>query len=189
MHRREENNLCALLCSWRGAVKGTRIILILISLLLAGCVDGSFTEIQPKKARLIDGLNSYSRFSEIKRGLKLTNQNVRIIENSRESASDGTPFDFRVVEIEYSHLNYRGKLRLTFFNNRLMSAQFFPDKAHQYIARLEEKQNFKFDRKGQANEGDFTKLRVGKDVRGKTYVLWEDTRLKKDVRRWLQRYS
>lgn len=169
------------------------VVLVGITLLLiVGCTkgfDGSFTQIESERTKLIGGLDSYSSFSEVKSKLRLSDKAVKTIENGRRSAEGRPPFKFRVVAFDYTHLDYRGRLEITFFNDRLMSTKFYPEKADQYIARLKSKLNRKFDTKRQAHLPPFTSLWLGRDVQGRKFILWEDVRLQEQVNDWIERYS
>lgn len=72
-----------------------------------------------------------------------------------------------------------GTLRLEFLNDRLMAAWFFPDNPAAYAIPLQEV----------PQSDSATKLRRGKDHRGKDYLIWEDERLRQEFFDWIKKYS
>src|SRR5438094_4487733 len=116
---------------------------------LAGCEQASdlffgpsFVDIASDRTKLIDGLQSYASVEEIKRLFP----EWKVIENSGLKPGDKRPpiNIYSVAVKNYSHLNCRGELRLTFFNNRLMEAWFIPDEFEKYIELLKKQEGISF---------------------------------------------
>lgn len=111
------------------------------------------------------------------------------------------PRDLDSMEIiGYHHLDQRGGLRLEFFNDRLYEAHFEPDKIDGYLKRLHGSEpQLKRDRLGMSElvrgpqrivtNIDLAASKVGKELRTRAYVIWQDLRLKQQLALWEERYS
>jgi hypothetical protein len=81
-----------------------------------------------------------------------------------------------------------GELELTFFNDRLMTAQFFPVDMAAARRAVETGQNISLA----ALEGHIqpsTRVWVGKDENGRSYIGWIDKTLQAEQDAWVKQYG
>lgn len=181
----------------------TVVFCSLLAWMIAGCDQDvlyatSFTEVATERTKLIDGIESYQSMDDAKRRF----QQWAVIEESRLAPGDKRPpFSIYVVAIEnYSHLGYSGKLHLTFFNNRLAEARFYPSSIEKYVERLQEHDKLTFtstDKRAgspEARVAPHTRIRIYNqpplDLQGQNRSIgWGDERLEKEETLWIERYS
>lgn len=98
------------------------------------------------------------------------------------------PYKIHTISVlPFEHLKHRGKLLLTFFNDRLARCMFYPDKLDSYFAAM----NQAGMRLGLGRElfrGN-TVIWSGTDGDHIEYIGWADKRLRDQQRRWLVRYD
>ncbi len=171
-----------------------RCFAILAIVLFTACEEysstPSFVEVLQERTALIGDLKSYQTISDVRSSLGPLAEKWEVLEDSgKGSKSSKPPFEiFTAVVHGYVHEGFRGDLRLTFFNNRLMSTWFYPDDLAGYrkalnvkIPALAERESIKIP--------PFTVILVATDYRGKRYVAWEDSRLQEQMSMWIKRYS
>lgn len=160
-------------------------------LLCPCCSSPSFTEIEATRAELIDGFQSYQNPAEVKDILNARHVQFRIEETKQNPPTDRRP-PFNVVTIavaDYSHLGASGGLVLEFFNNRLMSARYYPKETGKYLAEMERTKGVKLGQNAEASLGKYTRIWLFQDQAQKQYIGWEDKRLAKELELWIRKYS
>ena len=151
----------------------------------------SFVDVASEHTKLISGIDSYQGVEEAKRKFPVW----EVIEQSSLGPKDKRPpFNIYKVEIKnYSHLGVSGELHLGFFNNRLMETRFYPDSFDKYVELLKEKERLTFreSRIGskESTIHPYTRVWTYKDYKDRSYVGWEDTRLRRECNIWIKRYS
>jgi hypothetical protein len=87
----------------------------------------------------------------------------------------------------FEHLNHKGALQITLFNDRLLGMWFYPEDPEGYLEVLRQSEtNLVEDRELiRAN----VVLRQSRDYRGRVYVAWEDKRLAEESDRWIRCYA
>jgi hypothetical protein len=163
-------------------------LILLIASILLGCGETpSFTERASQSSALIDGFSSYESVDDVKNFLG--NAVVTVVEDSQLALSDQRPpFSILVWSISFEHLNQPGKLRLEFFNDRLMSTTFFPNEMTTYIEALNDS-GITFDREGHGNNAPYTELWKSTDSNGPGFVRWADERLDEELDAWIMTYA
>jgi len=151
----------------------------------------SFTDVPKERSVLLDSIRSYSRVDEIRTLLGHLAAKWEVIEKSSEASPTDSRPPFQVYAVfarEYEHLGFRGDLKLTFFNDRLMSAVFYPRDFSGYVRRasatlpgLTEKTSVRVP--------PFTQVTLVTDYHQRKYVSWEDVRLTEEMSIWIKRYS
>ena len=113
-----------------------------------------------------------------------------IVEDSKLPEGDTRPpFDILTVSVgHFEHLHQVGELRLDFFNRRLVSTWFFPQDGQAFLATLRA-HGIDLIGRHELSVAPYTRIWTAKDYRGKMYVAWEDTRLRNQSNRWIERYS
>lgn len=148
----------------------------------------------------LDGLKSYDSLGAVKAKLD-ADKIAYTVESSHPPASRKYPPRDRdtLVAKAYSHLKNSGELTLEFFNDRLYEATFVPESADDYAVRLTAAEpRLKADRNGRA-EREVGNLRiasnvvfaatdVGRSLRTKPFVIWQDLRLVTLLDEWERRF-
>ncbi len=165
-----------------------KAIILLTTTTLLGCArTPSFTERSSESSPLAVGFSSYAAIDEV-RSL-LGDSPVTVVEDSRLPPGDQRPpFNILVLSISFEHLDQSGKLRLEFFNDRLMSTSFYPDDLETYLEVLNDS-GVILDRGGRCKIAPYTEIWKSTDFNNRGYVNWEDERLQKEFDDWITRYS
>src|SRR5438552_6146408 len=85
----------------------------------------------------------------------------------------------------YLHLGFSGEMNVGFFNDRLISATFYPSDSEKYVQAIAKATGIKFDSTQEATLPSHTSVRLGTDYKGREYVDWSDLRLDKEVQLWI----
>ncbi|HSL78272.1 MAG TPA: hypothetical protein VK877_01310 [Pseudolabrys sp.] len=148
----------------------------------------TFTERADGAPLMLAAFESYATEESVRSALGLLP--VEILERSGLPDGDARP-PYTIVRLRirhYSHLGSVGELHLTLFNDRLMSAFFYPEDLRGYLTALKARGlNVGAGAKG-ASDG-VVRLWMARDYRGSDYVAWVDLRLEAQSRRWISRYS
>ncbi len=148
----------------------------------------SFEKVEAERAKLINGIESYQNIDDFKRALSNSALQWELIEDNRALRKGIPPSNIYVIAIKkYNHLNAIGELRVIFFNGRLVSTAFYPGDINNYIGLLE-KTGIRFAADDSVIS-QHTRIRLAEDYRGLRYVIWQDMRLDKEMKLWLERYS
>ncbi|MGH9426391.1 MAG: hypothetical protein ACRD2L_08825 [Terriglobia bacterium] len=151
----------------------------------------SFIDVSAQRTKLINGVESYQSIEEARRMFPVW----EVVEQSSLGPKDNRPpFSIYKVSIKrYSHLGIWGELHLEFFNNRLMETWFYPGSFDKYVDLLEKKEGLGLKEERDGLRGTivspYTHIWIYKDYKGRNYVAWEDTRLRREQRIWIKRYS
>lgn len=171
------------------------ILLALLLLLcpIIGCKDNyasvSFVKVESEGTKLINGIKSYQSIDKFKDFLY---RSPLQWEESKDKPSPKgrPPYNVHVITVKrFSHLGYAGELKVTFFNNRLISTTFYPIDAALYIEALEKLEKVTFNSNKEANLPSFTQVRVAVDYQKRTNIDWSDSRLDKEMELWIKKYS
>jgi hypothetical protein len=154
-------------------------------LLLAGCRhnDGP---------RLIDGFVGYETIEKARaHSTKLNPGQVWTEEKERVDPTDRRPpHSFVHLLGDFRDLGSAGKLRLTFYNNRLMTAEFWPSDGKTYLAALRGTGQQLPTASGQhIKVGRGTDFCYYADADGTFHFIWEDPTLTQEWLNWVAKYS
>jgi hypothetical protein len=131
---------------------------------------------------LFDGYMSYRTLDEIQRQLP-NRSNWQIVSDSKIPARGPCPrFDELMFEIPANHLGHKGKLRLTFINERLRSTAFIPEDFPSYVEALRAS-GVDFDAEGRSSKGPAT--RIWQWHLGEPFVGWTDARFSAQTNAWV----
>lgn len=153
-----------------------------------------YTQVESKRVNLMT-LPSYQNLAAVSADLQKAGYNGELYTQKRKPRSGYPPHRLDTLEFaEYKHLGSAGKLKLEFFNDRLYEAYFEPVKAGDYLYKLRKQQKLKRDSRGQvehvqgnlriSSNIDLAESEVGKALRVKPYILWQDLRLTRQIKEW-----
>lgn len=139
---------------------------------------------------MIDNFYSYQKIAEFQKLISRTYDTTIVFENSKLHDSDKRPpFDiYTVIVPDYKHLGHTGKLRASFFNNRLESVWFYPDNLDEYLSRLDKELNINFKSEKETTN-NYIRVYNAIDFQNNAYVGWIDTRLEKEKDIWISKYA
>jgi hypothetical protein len=91
--------------------------------------------IERERARFFLGLESYMSVAEVKKTLSLEKRKNVVFDEFRAPIREGTPpYNTMIVTIPGLQLNgFEGRVRLTFFNDRLSDFWFFPVDIEEFV--------------------------------------------------------
>ncbi len=168
-------------------VRKTILIAIVFMAVLGGCRKGN--KFQPSK--LISPLSSGQSLLAVQRTLEWQAGSWDVLTDRRPLSSDTRP-PFRILVISkknWMHHGNPGELVLTFFNDRLMTAQFYPVDMEQYETSLANQDQLGFSDVGDTKIPPSTRVWIGKDETGRSYVGWIDKVLQAEHDAWVKQYS
>ena len=95
-------------------------ILCLVVVLVTSCGSESFTEVESARAALITGFESYVSREEVMAKLPREMEVKIVSETSRAKSDSQPPYKLSTISVSpFEHLKHRGRLQLTFYNDRL----------------------------------------------------------------------
>ena len=171
--------------------KHKRLILGAMAILLlsaASCKRHSDEKFHPSP--LAGGLFSGQSLQTAERKLDMMAGNFDVLVDRTPLPSDTRP-PYRLLVI--SRKNARvdgqpGELVLTFFNDRLMTSQFFSDDIAAARAAVEAGDKLSLA-DGAAHIEPSTRVWVGKDENGRSYIGWIDKSLQAEQDAWIKQYG
>ncbi|HWR34857.1 MAG TPA: hypothetical protein VN622_03165 [Clostridia bacterium] len=163
------------------------VVAIVLVLLLGACRR----EGEHKPSKLIAPLYSGQSLQTAQRVLELEAGNWDVLEDRRPLPSDKRP-PFRIFTISkknWPHNASKGELVMTFFNDRLMTTQFYTDNLEQFKAALQGQDSLIFSEAGDTKIEPSTRVWIGKDASGRRYVGWIDKVLQREHDDWVSKYA
>lgn len=164
------------------------ITAITLLLLLAACQKKD--EFKPSK--LVGPLYSGKSLQAVERDLNLKAGDWDVLEDRRPLTSDKRP-PYRIYTLskrEFPMLGVSGQqLVMTFYNDRLMTVQFYPYSIEAFKAALASQDNVGLSRENDAYVEPSTRIWVGKDSQKHTYVGFVDRTLQQESENWIRTYS
>lgn len=150
----------------------------------------SFVSTNADHAILIDQIESYQTVNEFTTRLEQRSMAWNLAEDSPGPRDHRPPFHIVVLEVpEYSHLGVRGRLKVSFLNDRLYATWFYPSDIEGYVRQLESQQGLNLGGRRDTTIRSHVRVWIWEDYNGETYVGWKDIRLGKEVSLWISRYS
>ncbi len=163
-------------------------ILCMVVVLVTSCGSESFTEVESARAALITGFESYVSREQVMAKLPRQTEVKVVNETSRAKNDSQPPYKLSTISVSpFEHLKHRGRLQLTFYNDRLEQCEFYPENIESYGRALEQS-GFHLGFSRELVRGN-TLIWAGTDADHKEYVGWADKRLRDQQRRWLARYE
>jgi hypothetical protein len=166
------------------------LVALIGAVAMVACTEpkDAYAQIQSPPAQLLGELKSYASPTQVRSQLP-SQLRVETIEDSKLSDSDSRPrFDVLTWRVrDFEHLGHRGELRLTFLNDRLLGAWFYPQSYDSYLGALRDSN---LEPASEPTRLDsFTEFWTARDFQQQAYVAWEDARLADEQKRWIMKYS
>ncbi|MFA5938996.1 MAG: hypothetical protein WC809_06540 [Sinimarinibacterium sp.] len=161
----------------------------------------AFTRIETDPVPLLGKYRSYMGLDEIVVGLEQAGFKPETESRHAKVRSGVPPRDFDVVTVhQYQHWGAQGRLELQFFNNRLYQTEFEPDEPDLYrTAQRRQLPQIKREGSGRseliqgdlriASSLDLAVSDVGKNLRTRPFLLWQDRRLVRQRDEWDRRFA
>src|SRR5471032_2752659 len=168
-----------------------KLLLCTIALILclaASCKRKSEKDFKPSK--LAGELFSGQSLQTAERKLDMMAGNFDIIEDRTPLPSDTRP-PYRLLVISKKNARIEGQsgeLVLTFFNDRLMTSQFYPADMAAARGAVEAGQELSLAG-GDSHIQPSTRVWVGKDETGRGYIGWIDKTLQAEQDAWVKQYG
>lgn len=145
-----------------------------------------YSKIENERSDLVLGLVSYMDSDEAKKNLQFDDDKIIVVEDSRSpKREDIPPFDFLTIKfLDIQMDNFKGALTLTFFNERLMEARFYPANVEVFAKNIKG-----LTHSSSVNIEPYTKIWLAKNYQGVSYIGWTDIRLEQQLYAWIKNYS
>jgi hypothetical protein len=113
------------------------------------------------------------------------------IENQKANPDDHRPrHDFLEMKGPYSDMGISGQLELTFYNDRLMAAQFIPTESERYFRILSERLGKLPAEPGKPKPiSRVVSLTYYRDANGSVRFCWDFLPVSKEWNDWVSKYS
>jgi hypothetical protein len=161
----------------------------------------AFSERAADGVPMADFFLSYEPIADVE--AKLTYEQLRAEHTAshKPPSRHYPPRDLDTLEVDgFTHLGQRGKITLEFFNDRLYEARFEPEELRGYVKRLHaEHPELQRDRTGNidvtignrhvASNVDLAASKVGSALNLRPFVIWQDLRLKQQLKLWEDTYG
>jgi len=143
-----------------------------------------------KPSELAQGLFSGQSLQMVERKLDMMAGNFDIVMDRTPLPSDTRPpYRLLVISKKNAHVSGQtGELVLTFFNDRLMTSQFYPADMDSARSAIEGSQKISLDG-GETHILPSTRVWVGKDETGRQYVGWIDKTIQAEQDAWIKQYG
>lgn len=161
---------------------------------------GRFTAMVSDPVLMLDGMKSYDSLASVREKLDAAKVQYQVTPVRPAPSGKYPPRDRdTLVAGSYRHLGIEGQLTLEFFNDRLYEATFVPAEPEAYADKLHvADKRLKLDRNRRAehvvghlrlaSNVDFAITDVGRNLRTKPYVIWQDLRLVEQLDEWDRRF-
>lgn len=145
-----------------------------------------------KPSKLVGPLYSGQSLETVERKLDLKPGDWEVLEDRKPLSSDKRPM-FRIFTFskkDFPLLDTPGQnLVMTFYNDRLMTVQFYPYNLDAFKGALQSQDNVALSPDGDSSIAPSTRVWVGKDPNKKMYVGFMDKALMAEHDDWMRKYS
>ncbi len=156
-------------------------------LFVVGCKKDEF-----KPSKLVGPLYSGQSLETVERKLDLKPGDWEVLEDRKPLSSDKRPM-FRIFTFskkQFPLLDTPGQdMVLSFYNDRLMTVQFYPYNLDAFKAALQSQDGVALSPDGDSSVAPSTRIWVGKDPSKKLYVGFMDKALQAEHDEWMKKYS
>jgi hypothetical protein len=167
-----------------------RLLLCAMALILLFAASCHRDEKKFKPSELAQGLYSGQSLQTVERKLDMMAGNFDILVDRTPLPSDTRP-PYRLLVISKKNAKVAGQsgeLVLTFFNDRLMTSQLYPADMASARAAVEVGQRLSLA-DGETHIAPSTRVWIGKDEAGRSYVGWIDKTLQAEQDAWVKQYG
>lgn len=168
----------------------TRSLICAMALFLFLATSCKHNEKEFKPSKLSPGLFSGQSLQMVERKLDMMAGNFDVVVDRTPLPSDTRP-PYRLLVISKKNQQVAGQpgeLVLTFFNDRLMTTQFYPVDMASARAGLEAAQQVALG-SGESHIEPSTRVWVGKDENARSYIGWIDKTLQAEQDAWVKQYG
>jgi len=159
---------------------------------LLSCFLGICVSCQRHSSEVIGGLHGGSPPDVVRDHLRSRGFNLGWVENSKTNPDDHIRprHDFLEVKGPFSDLGITGQLELTFYNDRLMDAQFIPSESARYFGLLSQRLGRLPESPGKSQRisAEVT-LTYFRDPNGSIRFKWDYLPVSQEWKDWIARYS
>lgn len=160
----------------------------------------AFTRVEQDPVKLLGSYRSYIGVDEVVYGLERAGFKPLVESRHAAVADDAPPRNLDVVVVhQFRHWDVQGRLELQFFNDRLYQTEFEPEEPGIYLAaQRRELPQLKRERSGRselidgnlriASSLDLAVSEVGRKLRTRPFMLWQDRRLVRQRDEWDRRF-
>jgi hypothetical protein len=145
-----------------------------------------------KPSKLVGPLYSGKSLEAVQRDLNLKAGDWDVLEDRRPLSSDKRP-PFRIFTIskkDFPMLGVSGQqLIMTFYNDRLMTVQFYPYSMDAFKSALSAKDKVSISPEGDSFVAPSTRIWIGKDIQNDLYVGFIDRTLQQEYDDWVHKYD
>ena len=168
----------------------TSNLIISFALIIFGCSGNEYNCDSDDPKELIGNFSSYQSIKDFESTVKKKADTIIVFEDSKLSENDSRPeFSIYTVIIpEYKFDNVTGKLRASFFNDRLMTVWFYPNDNKEFETLIKDKYDINLKNK-ESQIFHCVKVHRWTDFEGNEYFGWSDLKLVKEQNDWISRYS
>jgi hypothetical protein len=169
----------------------TLIAIVLSSFVLRGCgpePKDAYSKVANTKVELFPSFQSYESVSAVSRQLGDRASRAKAtgrIQSCRQLIA-GLDLTCTSSKSLTEFCGQKGTLRLLFFNDRLASTSFLPERSQPCFEYLRRSGVSVSDK--QITVGDIITW-SSTDYKGRPYISWEDRRLREEQDRWISKYS
>jgi hypothetical protein len=163
---------------------------LIVALLLGAACKHSEDGRNFKPSPLAGKLHSGQSLESVEQALGLSSGDYDVVMDRAPLPSDTRPL-YRLLIISEKHASLSGqtgRLVLTFYNNRLMTTQFYPSDMTATRAAVERAQELSLG-SGEAHISPSTRVWIGKDENKQAYIGWIDKSLQREQDAWLKQYE
>jgi hypothetical protein len=160
------------------------------ALLLCFAANCKHNDKEFKPSKLAPGLFSGQSLQTVERKLDMMAGNFDVVVDRTPLPSDKRP-PYRLLVISKKNQQLAGQpgeLVLTLFNDRLMTAQFYPVDMVAARAAMEAEQKITLSG-GDSYVQPSTRIWVGKDENDRSYIGWIDKSLQAEQDAWVKQYG
>ena len=167
--------------------------LLLCAVVLAVCLASSCkrkSEEEFHPSPLATDFYSGQSLQTAERKLDMMAGNFDVLVDRKPLPSDTRPpYRLLVISKKGARINGQpGELVMTFFNDRLMTTQFYADNLNAARSSVEAAQKVSLGG-GSAHLEPSTRVWVGKDEMGRSYIGWIDKSLQAEQDEWIRQYG
>jgi len=162
--------------------------MIMVLLLAASCQRSDEKKLKP--SALASGLFSGQSLQAVERKLDMMAGSFTVVEDRTPLPSDTRPpYRLLVISTQNARVDGQaGELVLTFFNDRLMTSQFYATDMAAARAAVEARQQLSLAG-GDTHILPSTRVWVGTDESGRSYIGWIDKSLQAEQDAWVNQYE
>lgn len=167
----------------------TQLAVVAVLAMTLACTRDPNQGPKPKPSRLFHPMFSYWSLEKVQK--KAGIDKWEVLDDRRPLSSDTRP-KFHLLQIkvaDYTDAGYKGDLVLWFYNDRLMKTQFYVADIKEYLKVAQEEQKFGLSSDLSGDVSPSTRIWVGKDADGRTYLGMEDRVLITEMNNWIMKYS